>query len=180
MYGMVNKSIEDMVVTAHGEATWERIKQKAKVEDEVFISFEGYPDGVTYALIGATSETLNVPASEIMEAFGIHWITKTAQDEYSDMMAASGKVLSEFLINLPNFHSRVSMIFPHLTPPRFQCSDIQEHSIRMHYFSDRAGLAPFVSGVFKGLGQRFATPVTVEQVAYKATGADHDEFIVRW
>ena len=95
-------------------------------------------------------------------------------------MAAGGRSLQDFLINLPNFHSRVAMIFPHLSPPQFLCGEVAERSLRMQYRSQRAGLAPFVVGLFKGLGEMFATPVTVEHALDKATGADHDEFVIRW
>lgn len=180
MYGMVNKAIEDMVVANHGEAVWEEIKQKADVDVDVFVSSEGYPDEMTYALVVAASEVLKTPASDILETFGIHWIIQTAQIGYGDMMAAGGKTLPEFLKNLPNFHSRVSMILPHLEPPRFLCTDIQDNSIRLHYISHRQGLAPFVVGLLKGLGQRFSVPVSVQQVADRAAGAEHDQFLVSW
>ena len=135
---------------------------------------------MTYALVQAASEVSGTPGEEILEAFGVHWVMKTAQEGYGDMMAAGGKTVAEFLVNLPNFHTRVSMIFPHLAPPKFRCSDVTERSVHMHYQSNRLGLAPFVAGLFKGLGQMFSTPVTVEQVAAKSAGADHDEFVVRW
>lgn len=180
MYGMVNRAIEDMVVSGHGPEVWERIKEKASVDVDVFVSSEGYPDEMTYALVGACSEVLQMPAAEILEAFGEHWILKTAMQGYGDMMAAGGKTLREFLINLPDFHSRVSMILPHLAPPRFLCRDSGERWVQIRYESHRAGLAPFVIGLFKGLGKMFATPVKVQQVADKGAGADCDEFLISW
>lgn len=180
MYGMVNRSIQDMVETSHGSEVWERILQRADVDIDVFISSEGYPDELTYRLIGAASEELALPPEKVMEQFGIHWIIKTAQQGYGDMMASGGSSLREFLVNLPNFHARLSMIFPHLSPPDFACSDLLDQSVRMHYRSERAGLAPFVRGLFLGLGQMFATPVSVEHAVKKGEGSDHDEFIVRW
>lgn len=44
MYGMVNKAIEEMLVMHHGEDLWEKVKAKAGVAVEVFISNEAYPD----------------------------------------------------------------------------------------------------------------------------------------
>ena len=95
-------------------------------------------------------------------------------------MTSSGTTFREFLVNLPNFHARLSMIFPHLQPPEFACSDVEEHSLRLHYHSHRAGLAPFVRGLIVGLGQLFDTAVEVTQATDKSSGADHDEFIIRW
>lgn len=177
---MVNKSIEQMVVNDHGEEFWERVKRKAGVDVEVFISHEGYPDQISYALLGALSEIEATPLVEVLERFGVHWVVVTAQEGYPDLMAAAGSNMHEFLINLPDFHSRVSMVMPHLKPPEFACSDVAARSLRLHYMSGRSGLAPFVVGLLKGLGQIYRTPVEVEQVAKKTDGADHDEFLVRW
>jgi len=180
MYGMVNKAVEEMVCRHHGEATWERIKAKAGVDVDVFMSNESYSDDITYQLVAAASEVLQLPAEQILIGFGEHWVLHTAQDGYGGLMKAAGKTLPEFLGNLPNFHSRVSMIFPKLQPPRFECSDITDRSLLLHYFSHRPGLAPFVVGLMQGLGKMFSTPVVVRRTAAKDQGADHDIFEVTW
>lgn len=180
MYGMVNKAVEDMVCMHHGEQVWEQIKAKAGVDVEVFMSNEGYPDEITYDLVAAASVVLEVPAEQILHGFGEHWVLHTAQEGYGGLMKAAGKTLPEFLCNLPNFHSRVAMIFPKLQPPRFQCTDITDRSLKLHYFSHRPGLVPFVVGLMQGLGKLFKTPVTVTLREAKADGADHDVFDVTW
>lgn len=180
MYGMVNKAIEDMVCSRHGEAVWERIKSRSGVDIDVFISNEAYPDEVTYKLVQAASELLDLPADRILTAFGEHWVLHTAQEGYGGLMQAAGRTLPEFLKNLPNFHSRVSMIFPKLQPPKFQCTETGPHSLRLHYVTHRPGLAPFVIGLMQGLGKLFRTPVTVRLAESKAAGADHDVFDVSW
>ncbi len=180
MYGMVNKALEDMVVERFGEDAWERIKAEAGVDIDVFISNEGYPDEITYQLVAAASTVLDRPATELLEAFGIHWVIRTAREGYGDLLDAHGHTLDEFLLNLPNFHARVSLIFPHLQPPRFVCTDVTDHSLRLHYYSHRPGLAPFVRGLLQGLGQMFGTLIRIEQEADRAAGAEHDIFRVRW
>lgn len=180
MYGMVNKAIEDMVCANHGEAVWEQIKAEAGVDVDVFMSNEGYPDEITYQLVGAASKILKLPADAILEAFGEHWVLHTAQEGYGGLMQAAGKSLPEFLANLPNFHSRVAMIFPKLRPPRFQCTDVTASSLRLHYFTHRPALTPFVVGLMKGLGRMFKTPVSVRLAVPKGAGADHDIFDVTW
>lgn len=180
MYGMVNKSIEQMVVSAHGEAAWQEIKRRAGITEEIFISNEGYSDDITYRLVGAASEFAGRPAEEILHAFGEHWVLHTAKQGYGPMMAAGGRTLRDFLVNLPHFHDRVALIYPKLTPPQFEITDCQERSLRLHYFSHRSGLTAFMEGLLSGLGKMFETPVRVRLEAGKATGADHDIFLVQW
>lgn len=137
MYGMVNKAIEDLVVTNFGSEQWEAIKSKAGVDVDVFLSNESYPDKMTYDLVGAASEVLGIAASGILIAFGEHWVLNTARQGYGSMLEANGRTLPEFLINLPSFHTRVAMIFPDLQPPRFNCTDVLENSLVLHYYSHR-------------------------------------------
>jgi hypothetical protein len=180
MYGMVNKAIEEMVCTLHGEEMWERIKEHAGVDVDVFITNEGYPDDITYKLVGAASELTGTPAGQILEAFGEHWVLKTAREGYGELMDAGGKDLREFLMNLPNFHTRVVMIYPKLQPPAFEISNENERSLQLHYRTHRAGLSQFVVGLLRGLGKMFNTPVKVSLLHSREQGADHDVFLVEW
>lgn len=180
MYGMVNKAVEEMVVTAHGEAAWLEVKRRAGVTEEIFISNEGYPDEITYRLVAAASEMTGTPPEKILHAFGEHWVLNTAQKGYGAMMASGGKTVGAFLANLPHFHDRVALIYPKLAPPRFEITDRTERSLRLHYLSHRPGLTAFMEGLLSGLGKMFDTPLQVTLEAAKAAGADHDIFLVQW
>ena len=180
MYGMINGAIEGMVRMHHGDEAWARIRARAGIDVEVFMSTEAYPDETTYRLVGAASEVLGASTDDVLQAFGEYWITHTASEGYGGLLSATGATLPEFLVELPNFHARVAMIFPALQPPRFACSDVAEDSLRLHYWTKRRGLAPFVVGLVRGLGRRFGTEVEVRLVESRDAGADHDVFEVRW
>lgn len=180
MYGMVNKAIEEMISLKHGEATFDAIRAKAKVDIEVFISNDPYPDEITYRLLNAAVEELGIPADRILQDFGRHWILETARRGYAALVDSNGRSFREFLLNLPNFHTRVAMIFPHLCPPRFECTDVTENSMRLHYHTHRPGLTDFVVGLLDGLAIMFKTKIDVSLIESKSEGADHDVFLVRW
>ena len=180
MYGMVNKAIEEMMLLHHDEATWERIKAQAGVDVDVFISNDGYPDELTYHLVDAAAETLAIPAEQVLQAFGEHWVLVTAEEGYGELMGAGGRTLEEFLRNLPGFHARVALIFPNLKPPTFKVANVTANSLDLHYYSRRAGLQSFVIGMVQGLAKRFATTVEVSVLADRSAGADHDVFLVKW
>jgi hypothetical protein len=180
MYGLVNKAVEDMVCSRFGEDTWETIKQKAGIDIDAFVSMDGYPDEVTYQLVGAASEHLNLPAEKVLEEFGEYWVLYTAKEGYGDLMTMMGSDFVTFLQNLNQLHSRVALIYPQLKPPSFHCSDVTDSSLRLHYFSPRPGLAPLVVGLLTGLGKMFNTKVQVVPGADRSTGADHDEFFVQF
>ena len=48
-------------------------------------------------------------------------------------------------------------------------------SLLLHYRSERAGLAPMVVGLLKGLGKRFSQQLSVRQTAFRGSD-DHDIF----
>lgn len=181
MYGLVNRAIEQMVRRDHGEATWQRIRQEAGVEVDGFVSNSPYPDEITYRLVGASSRVLGAPADAVLRAFGEFWVLNTALESYGPLMRAGGRTAKEFLLKLPQLHARVQMIFPELRPPEFECSDVTDESLTLHYRTSRpAGLEPFVEGLLLGIGRMFDTPLTVKSLKSRGDECDHSMFHVSW
>lgn len=178
MYGLVNKAIEEMVCDRYGLETWERIKQQAEIDTDVFLSMDAYPDDVTHRLVQAASQVLQLSAAEIMQAFGEYWVLYTAQEGYGELLDMAGETLPEFLRNLDQLHARVGLSFPELKPPSFQCSQETATSLRLCYYSTRMGLAPMVKGLIQGLGKRFQHTVQITQIQHKGRDVDHDEFTI--
>ena len=180
MYGLVNKAMEELIVGRYGPERWELIKQRAEVDADVFISNQSYPDDVTYRLVSAASETLDLPAPRILQEFGEHWVLHTGRQGYGNLLTAGGRSLAEFLHNLPDFHTRVAMIFPDLQPPHFTVTEVAPGRLRLQYRTHRAGLAPFVIGLLYGLGELFHMPVEVAQTVQRGPGTQCDEFVITW
>ncbi|WP_026951448.1 heme NO-binding domain-containing protein [Algoriphagus mannitolivorans] len=180
MYGLVNKSIQNLVETNFGPDKWEAIKLKSGIDIDYFISTQPYDDSVTFKLAVAASEVLGISVDEVLVAFGEWWILKTSMEKYGGLMQAGGNNLKEFLMNLPLFHDRIMMIYPKLTPPEFKISEVEDNSLVLHYFSKREGLVSFMRGLLLGLGKLYESPVTLEHTLSKTTGSDHEAFKVSW
>jgi hypothetical protein len=180
MYGLVNKGIQGLITENYGVETWEKVKEKSNVSIDLFLSNEPYPDEITYDLAHAAAEVLNISLNEVLINFGEYWVINTGQKNYGLLMQAGGSGLKEFLINLPNFHSRVMLIYPKLTPPEFSVTDIKENSLTIHYYSNRQGLKYFVYGLISGLGKMYNQPVKIDIINSRETGSDHEEFMVEW
>lgn len=180
MYGIVNKAIEDLVIANFGEEKWEAIKDRSGVDIDFFISSEPYDDDVTFKLAVAVSEEMNMTVSDVLIAFGEWWVIKTTSEKYPGLMDSGGDNLRDFLVNLPNFHNRVMLIYPKLTPPEFKVSDIHENGLSLHYFSKREGLQEFVRGLIQGLGKMFNTPLSLELIQTRDDGSSHEIFKINW
>jgi hypothetical protein len=179
MYGLINKAVEGLVRSKFGDATWDRIRTRAGLPDEPFVSMEQYDDKSTYDLVGAASEELGAPASAILEEFGRYWMQYTAEGGYGELLNSVGRTLPEFLRNLDQMHTRIKLSFPHLKPPSFSVTDETESSLVLHYYSDRPGLAPLVVGMLGPLGDRFGveTAIVVERAE---APRPHDIFRISW
>jgi len=180
MYGIVNRAIEDLVIDNFGEEKWETILTKSEIDVDFFISNEPYDDEITYKLAAAASEVLGISVGEVLFAFGEWWILKTGKEKYGGLMSAGGRNLREFMLNLPAFHNRIMLIYPKLTPPEFQVSNIGENNIDVHYYSKREGLQEFVRGLLSGLGKMYDTPVDIELIQSRDDGSDHEIFRLKW
>jgi len=176
MYGLVNQALEDFVKAGYGDAAWDTIRAQPGGGPDMFVSMDSYPDDITYGLVGATAQVLGMDAATVLEGFGEHWVLYTAQAGYGELLAMFGTDLRSFLANLDNLHSHVGMSFPALRPPSFEVEErAGEPGLLLHYRSERAGLAPMVLGLLRGLGKRFAQDIRIEQVAQRGPD-DHDIF----
>jgi hypothetical protein len=180
MHGIVNKAIQGLVTENYGPEVWTKIKAKSQVEADSFISSEPYPDELTFTLATSASEELGVSVDQVLQSFGEYWILKTGMEHYGPLMKSGGSSFKEFLVNLPNFHSRVMLIFPNVTPPEFQVTDVTDNSLVIHYFSTRNGLKHFVYGLLMGIAKMFKKEINITIVKSKDAGDHHDEFLINW
>lgn len=178
MYGLVNAAVQDLVCSKFGAGKWQEIKAKACVPDEMFNRMAPYPDELTYKLIGAAAEVLNLAPDDVQRAFGEYWVLFTGREGFGHLFEIAGSSLRAFLLNLDNLHGRVGENFAQLRPPSFTYDEIDARTLRMHYRSERAGLCPMVVGMLNGLSLRFATRLTIEHPVCSRLGASHCEFVI--
>ncbi len=177
MYGLVNRAVEGLVRSQFGDATWTAICEKAEVDPGGFVAMDVYDDAITYKLVAAAAETLEIPAEAVLEAFGEYWTVYTIEEGYGDLVAMMGDTLNEFLDNLDAMHERIGDAMPGLVPPSFKREPNDDGSSILHYSSDREGLAPMVVGLVKGLAKRFNTTVEIKLLESDASG--HHAFHVQ-
>jgi hypothetical protein len=67
-------------------------------------------DKLTYDVVAAASEVLNLPAEQVLEVFGEYWIEFTMTKGYGKMLEMTGKDMPEFLSNLNSMHTMVQVI----------------------------------------------------------------------
>ncbi len=177
MYGIIQKSIEEMVVSSFGQEKWEAILDEAGVAERDFVMLKSYPDEVTLAIVGAATRVLGLSAETVLETFGEHWITY-AERGYGALLRMSGGTFPEVVAHLDAMHTRIKLNMPELRPPSFRCEPQRDGVMRLHYYSERKGLEPVVRGMLRSLARRMG--VEIEFNESRAPDDGHAIFDVRY
>ena len=180
MLGMVNYALQEMVTERLGAEAWESIRVEAEVPDRVFVIMKQYPDEVTYRLAGVVAQRLGVGLPDALHAFGHYWMAFAERQPWGKVMHSMARSVRELLPALNELHSRIALSFPGVSMPQFRTEDAPGGGIRVHYFSSREGLAPFVHGVLEGMGAMYGEIIQVTQAEDRAAGAGHDVFLVEF
>nr|XP_039266180.1 guanylate cyclase soluble subunit beta-1-like [Styela clava] len=150
MYGFVNYALEQLVIRNFGEEIWNKIKEAADVKMErKFIQRMIYEDFCTFDLVKAATVVLNVEANKILELFGKFFFEFCQESGYDVIMRVLGSNVREFLQNLDALHDHLSSVYPGMRAPSFRCSDGDDGSLILHYYSERDGLEHIVIGIVK-------------------------------
>jgi hypothetical protein len=180
MYGLVNRAIKELVIENHGLENWKKIRSVCNIEEDIFLTNEPYPDKMTFDLANATSEVLSISLNDVLISFGEYWVLEIGVKNYGYLMKAGGELFRDFLKNLPNFHSRIMLVFPKLTPPEFKVEEINPNEYLIHYFSTREGFTYFMVGLLSGLAKMYDVTAQITIVCEKSKGANHDQFKVKF
>lgn len=180
MYGIINTSIEELVIEKFGAPIWEEVLLKSGVGKPIFLSNEAYDDAVTYQLAAATAEVVGISIETVLLEFGKWWILSTCQKRYGSMLKTGGGNLAEFLMGLPSFHDRVQLMYPKLSPPQFKIEKIVDQHYRVHYYSKRPALQEFMRGLLYGLAIYFNVEANVELMQSRNQGFDFEIFEISW
>ena len=60
MYGVVNKSLKEMMIIQFGDERWQKVLDKSGVASDSFLSMRAYDDDVTYKLAQAAADELEI------------------------------------------------------------------------------------------------------------------------
>ncbi|XP_062537578.1 guanylate cyclase soluble subunit beta-1 isoform X4 [Armigeres subalbatus] len=154
MYGFVNYALELLVLKNFGINIWEQIKKKAQVNMEgQFLVRQIYEDDITYNLIEAAVEILNIPAGDILELFGKTFFEFCQDSGYDKILQVLGATPRDFLQNLDALHDHLGTLYPGMRAPSFRCTETDGQLV-LHYYSERPGLEHIVIGIVKAVASK--------------------------
>ncbi|XP_058127008.1 guanylate cyclase soluble subunit beta-1 [Anopheles ziemanni] len=154
IYGFVNYALELLVLKNFGLTIWEQIKKKAQVNMEgQFLVRQIYEDDITYNLIEAAVDILNIPAGDILELFGKTFFEFCQDSGYDKILQVLGATPRDFLQNLDALHDHLGTLYPGMRAPSFRCTETNGQLV-LHYYSERPGLEHIVIGIVKAVASK--------------------------
>lgn len=157
-FGIINQCIEMLVSDKFGMDKWHAVKEKAgltDVDDGDFLDSHQYDQDITYQLVGAIVEILDITAEQALEATGDFFVSEyLPRKGYIPLVRSQAPTLRGLFAALNRMHSHLnSTHLPGLAPPCFKTqiwSEDSENMFLVHYWSYRPGLTPLVRGTIIG------------------------------
>ncbi len=164
MKGVIIDAIKDLVIENFGMDKWKDILENAGLDRTTTFSLrEDVPDETILAVVESISKTLNLSPEEVADAFGEYWVTvympKVYKPYYRGITSAK-----ELLSKMDEIHRKATQNIPNAHPPRFEYRWEGPNTLIMKYKSPR-GLVGIFTGLVKGVGKFFRTPLKVEQIS---------------
>eukprot|EP00798_Chlamydomonas_sp_ICE-L_P027068 gene27067-2301_t len=175
MIGWINNWFEAYIVEKYGEQKFVEILKLSGVPYP-WVSSCPVGDEVTYSLLCAMSQVLEMKVEDGLEAFGVTFINYIGQQGYTKLTNVLGSNLIEFLDHLNHLHVHLAME-QQFKPPSFRCAQVTPKSVNLHYYSSRPGLWPIAIGMLKGLAKSyFDMVIDVEIIQSRRGDSDHEVF----
>lgn len=177
MYGIVNKAVEDLVITTAGHEAWAAITEAAGYADVCIDESVNYDDEVTLKIAAAACELLELELNDLLYTFGKHWVLYTTNKGWAEHFMLPADSFLGVLAGLDELHARVRDAMPDGRMPFFSLSG-NSNVYQLEYHSSREGFAPMVLGILAGLAESFGEKWHCEHVRCKQEWS-FDTFVLR-
>ncbi|KAL8609065.1 hypothetical protein ACOMHN_033658 [Nucella lapillus] len=155
MYGLLLEAISDYMKSEYGEEKWQEICALAEVGPTCFSTHEIYGEDLIPSIAQAAAQVLEVKTDEIMDNFGVAFVSFVGQYGYDNILRVLGRNLRDFLNGLDNLHEYLRFSYPKLKPPSFFVENESRAGLTLHYRSRRRGFIHYVKGQIRRVGELF-------------------------
>jgi hypothetical protein len=162
MHGLICRGFEDFLVTTHGGATWDAVRQEAGLPQVSFEALLSYRDGDFMALQRAASGVLDMAVASLMEDLGTWICTHPPLAPVRRLFRFSGPTFRALIASLDEVDARARMALPDLTLPalRVQADGPDRHWVDT--FWNIPGAAGVLMGVLRVMADEYGTLVMIE------------------
>lgn len=170
MYGLLIEAIVHYIKQNYGENTWMDVRRMANIQQVSFATHERYSENLVPNIAKATSHITGVEYDELMDSFGVTFVSFVGQYGYDRILKVLGRHMTDFLNGLDNLHEYLRFSYPKLRPPSFFVEEESETGLTLHYRSKRKGYVHYVKGQIRQVGKLFYnSKVDIDVVSVQET-----------
>ena len=162
MLGVVNKAIEEFVITVHGGAVWQEVLRDIGTPGFRFEPMLMYEDEKSYALIRALSKRLSKPQQDIHDDIGTYLVTPPNGGALRRLLRFSGSSFDDFLLSLDDLNDRVDLALPDLQLPQIMVIPQTIDRVHVRVSQTWSGFAYVLQGLLRAMADDYGTLVFLD------------------
>ncbi len=162
MLGVVNKAIEEFVITVHGGAVWQEVLRDIGTPGFRFEPMLMYEDEKSYALIRALSKRLSKPQQDILDDIGTYLVTPPNGGAWRRLLRFSGSSFDDFLFSLDDLNDRVDLALPDLQLPQIMVIPQTIDRVHVRVSQTWSGFAYVLQGLLRAMADDYGTLVFLD------------------
>lgn len=162
MLGVVNKAIEEFVITVHGGAVWQEVLRDIGTPGFRFEPMLMYEDEKSYALIRALSKRLSKPQQDILDDIGTYLVTPPNGGALRRLLRFSGSSFDDFLFSLDDLNDRVDLALPDLQLPQIMVIPQTIDRVHVRVSQTWSGFAYVLQGLLRAMADDYGTLVFLD------------------
>ena len=169
MKGIIFNLLEDVVVDAYGDRTWDELLDTAAL-DGIYTSLGSYDDAHIMALVSALGATMSASDSEMLRWFGQRAIPHMER-RWPDFFTAHRKTVPLLRSLNSVIHPEVRKLYAGAYCPQFEFSSPADGSLVIGYSSPRQ-LCDLAHGFILGVGDHYDEAVAVRHLECMHDGSE--------
>lgn len=179
MLGIVFTAFSDMIIEKMGmEMLDELIDETQPESGGIYTAGGNYADSELFNMVSALSTKTNIPAGNLVKAFGNYLFEILYRTSPSDISQIHD--LKTFLLSIDSMiHKEVKRLYPKAYLPSFSYNDTGDNTLEIFYQSDRQ-LCELAEGLIIGAAEHFSQPITLTHPECLHHGDKHCKIIVHF
>lgn len=154
MYGIIYVAIKDFTEATFTADIWQAVLEESSLSVNLNSTELPFNEDKIFRFGEAIAHVTGKNIDEALFGMG-YYVPETTSKKYPEVMLSRGDSLKEYLLNLPTFHNRISLIYPELTAPEFRITAVNDNSIAIQYLYKRKDIMPYVLGYLSGIANYF-------------------------
>ncbi|GIT90516.1 hypothetical protein JANAI62_00020 [Jannaschia pagri] len=177
MHGMICKSLEGYVISAHGKDVWAAIARDAEVGIDGFEAMQSYPNEVFAAAQTAAAKRLGRDRLQLMEDIGIWICTHPPLQPVRRLFRFIGTSFRDLVLSLDEVEARARMAVPELELPIFHLCQVDDVEFEVQCTWPIPGASGLLTGILRTLADEYGALAMIEIDATQKVSAGWVEIV---